>query len=115
MFPFNYGEPVKDCDLQEWVVSTTGSDAIKESIRKSNLAFILGQLIEAFYQQNAACISTRVAETSEGQYIAFDAFCELDNAAARLSKSPEELQVFKGQGIHREAVEAAQDGIVYWK
>ena len=116
MLRFQYGEPVKESDLLEWVISTTHSDAVKQVIRKSNLASILSNLIKAFYQENAARIIIRVADVAEGHYVVTNGLCELDEAALRLKKSPEELQILRENlNPNREEVEAAKDGIVYLK
>ena len=116
MLPFKYGESVKESDLHDYIISTTRSDAVRKGVKESNLASILGHLIEAFYQENAARLQIRVAESSEGHYVVENTFCEVDDAALRLKKSPEELQILREeQNYRREEVEAAKDGIVYWR
>ncbi len=115
-FPFTYGEAVTQSDLQDWALSAARSDAEKSLIRRSNLAAILGNLIRLFYQENASFILIRVAKSSGDEFVIISATCELDDGALRINKTPEELQVLREkQKLWHEEVEAAKDGIVYWR
>jgi len=114
---FKYGEFLKEKVLEDWVITAKITNrAINQVGNKSNLASILTNLIETFYQENAAFLLVRVAKSSDGEYVVVNHRCELDDAALRLNKTAEELQVLREeQKLHPEEVEAAKDGIVYWR
>ena len=115
-FPFTYGEAIAQRDLQDWALSAARSDAEKSVIGRSNLAAILSNLIQLFYQENASSILIRVAKSSDDEFVVVSATCELDDGALRINKTPEELQNLREeQKLRREEVEAAKDGIVYWR
>lgn len=114
---FKYGEFLKEKVLEDWVITATITNrAINQVGNKSNLASILTNLIETFYQENAAFLLVRVAKSSDGEYVVVNHRCELDDAALHLNKTAEDLQVLREeQKLHPEEVEAAKDGIVYWR
>lgn len=114
---FKYGEVLRGKELEDWVATATNtSRAINQFGNKRNLAGILTGLIETFYQENAAFLLVRVAKSSDGEYVVVNHRCELDDAALRLNKTAEELQVLREeQKLHPEELEAATDGIVYWR
>ena len=116
IFYFKYGEAVKESDLHDWVLSAMPSDIEKQAVVNSDLATILGNLIETFYEENAAFVYVRVAKSSNEEYVAVSYLCNLDDAALRLNKTPEELQALREeQKFSREEVAAAKEGIVYWR
>ncbi len=116
-FPFKYGEAIKESVLQDWITSATcEGTAIDQVSKKSNLASIIGNLIEVFYKENAVSVFVRIAKSSDEDYVVNSYRFELDDAALRLNKTPEELQILREeQKLLPEEVEAAKDGIVYWR
>ena len=116
-FPFEYGKPVKEKDLCDWLLTATPSEAEKEAVSRSNLVDILGKLITAFYNEKATSISIKVAKKSYIEsYAVVDPRCDLDDATLRLSKTPQELEILRiERKLGQEEVEAARDGIVYLK
>lgn len=116
-FPFVYGETPMGNVLETWVVSATSTARAENQVDiKSNLAAILIKLIETFYQENASSLFVRVAKSSDEEYVVVNHRCELDDAALRLNKAPGELQFLREeQKLSPEEIEAARDGIVYWR
>lgn len=113
-FPFNYGK--REFDAKGTQLKDIAHHLSLPKSSHSQLASLLGRLVDIFMGKEAFLLETQVALSGNGELLVSGARFGFDDAAFRSSKRQEEVHNLRNKAEEvPEEVEAEKDGIVYVK